>query len=107
MFRDMVKYHNIESKAEILKDLLNAIKDQSVKSTIPSIKLLKGLIKDQYERNTSSYTYSGYSTATGCYSTSNIETYPNQTSYGTSAGGSALRTRTPQKQAKGPDDPQD
>jgi hypothetical protein len=67
MYRDMVKYYNIESKADILKDLLIAIKDQSVKSTIPSVKLLKGLIKDQNERNTSNYTYSGYSTATGCY----------------------------------------
>ena len=95
MFRDMVKYHSIESKSEILKDLLKAIKDPSIKSTIPSIKLLKGLIKDQFERNTSSYTYNGYSTTTGVYATSNVETYPNQTSYGTSAGGSALRTRTP------------
>jgi hypothetical protein len=64
MFRDMVKYQNIENKAEIIKDLLLALKDPSIKSTIPSIKLLKGLIKDQYERSTSTYTYSGYSNYT-------------------------------------------
>ena len=46
MFRDMVKYQSIENKAEILKDLLTALKDPTIKSTIPSIKLLKGLIKD-------------------------------------------------------------
>jgi glucose-6-phosphate 1-dehydrogenase len=75
--------------------LLIAIKDPSIKSTIPSVKLLKGLIKDQYERSSSSYTYSGYSNNTGVYVSSNVETYPNQTSYGSTAGGSALRTRTP------------
>ena len=75
--------------------MLIAIKDPSIKSTIPSVKLLKGLIKDQYERSSSSYTYSGYSNNTGVYVSSNVETYPNQTSYGSTAGGSALRTRTP------------
>lgn len=42
----MVKYQNLENKADILKDLLDALKDPSIKSTIPSIKLLRGLIKD-------------------------------------------------------------
>lgn len=46
MYRDMVKYSSIEFKFEILKKLLAAIKDPQIKTTIPSIKLLKGLIKD-------------------------------------------------------------
>jgi hypothetical protein len=46
MYRDMIKYSNIELKHDILKNLVLSIKDQKIKTSIPSIRLMKGIIKD-------------------------------------------------------------
>ena len=70
-YRDMVRYWALERKKECFVQLTKILALEET-PTIPCLKLLKGLIKDQSERT--AYTPS-------------TQTYPNN------AGGSALRTR--------------
>jgi hypothetical protein len=91
-YREMVRYWALEKKLDMFFRLMKCLQDPETPS-LPCLKLLKGLIKDQSERTsymtqtTSTYPAGGSSTGTGqAQATSG---------YGSgTTGGSALRTKS-------------
>lgn len=84
-YRDMVRYWSIEKKQGLLQRLVKAMLAPET-PTLPSLKLLKGLIKDQNDR--SPYSHSQGNT----YVASGVGTYPPTSSTNTGA----LRSRNGQ-----------
>ena len=96
-YRDMVRYWSIEKKQGLLQKLVKAMLSQET-PTLPAMKLLKGLIKDQNDRSP----YSNYAQSS-TYGAGAVGTYPPASS---SYTGAALRNRNAQ-QAQASADPQD
>lgn len=91
-YRDMVRYWSLEKKQGLLQRLATAMLAPET-PTLPCMKLLKGLIKDQNDRAPYSHHQSSYA--------GNVGTYPP-----TNNTGAALRNRNAQ-QAQASTGPQD
>ena len=76
----MVRNWDLSKKYHFFTQLTQNLAEN--RSSIPSLRLFKGLIKDQKEK----YAYSGNSTTN--YSSSNYSGYPNYNNYGGYSGGS-------------------
>lgn len=92
-YRDMVRYWGLDKKQGMLLNLLKCISDPKTPS-IPCLKLLQGLIKDQSERTMSYSSNSAGTYPSSGYPASGISQASAAIGYGgTATGGSALRTK--------------
>lgn len=112
-YRDMVRTWALEKKQQLFLRLLEALREPE-KPSLPCLKLLRGLIKDQHDR--SAYTSSTASTSytSASYPASTLGSYPGlggapaTTAYSAgSTAGSALRNRTGQQAQGAASEPQD
>jgi len=106
-YREMVRYWALDTKQDMFFRLLVCL-GQPETPSLPVLKLLKGLIKDQSDRSayTPATTSSYPSTGVGSYPSTGVGQGQGATGYGGGAtGGSALRTKaatTAQSGAKQP-----